>query len=189
MDDDFRKVVDQAIDFLSKGTEKIKDILERVSWFAKIESNFTPEEIQKFSLNEMIEETWGTFDVADRLFIEMELGGDEADFEGNREMMKQLFLELFLESYQAMNETKMSQDLRIKIDIESKDDQLVVYIEDNGPGHEVEDGTRLFDPFRGRKTHNYGLGLSTAWKIAHVHKGDLELIVNKPGKVVFKLSF
>ncbi len=189
MDDDFRKVVDQAVDFLSKGTEKIKEILEKVSWFAKIENNFTPEEIQTFNLKEMIEETWGAFDIADRLFIEMEISGDDVEFEGNREMMKQLFLELFLEAYQAMSDANMKDDLKIKIDLEKKEDETVVYVEDNGPGHDIEEDAKLFDPFRGRKSHNYGLGLSTAWKVANVHGGELELIVNKPGKVVFKISF
>jgi len=189
MDDDFRKVVDQAIDFLSKGTDKIKQILDKVSWFAKIDNNFTLEEIENFDLKELIQETWDAFDVADRLFIEMELNSpDQVSLEGNRSMMKQLFLELFLETYQAMSEAKTSEQMRVKIDIEEKDDQLIIYVEDNGPGHEIEESAKLFDPFAGRKSHNHGLGLATAWKVAQVHKGELELIVNNPGKVVFKLT-
>lgn len=190
MDEDFRKVVDQAVDFLGKGTVKIKEILQKVSWFAKIDNNFLPEEIETFNLKEMIQETWDAFDVADRLFIEMELTGpDDAEFEGVRSMMKQLFLELFLETYQAMSQDKTTEQMVVKINIEPKENELDIYIEDNGPGHEIEDKAKLFDPFQGRKTHNYGLGLATAWKIAQVHKGELELIVNNPGKVVFKLSF
>lgn len=189
MDDDFRKVVDQAIDFLSKGTDKIKQILEKVSWFAKIDNSFNLEDVDNFDLKELIQETWDSFDVADRLFIEMELNGpDQVAFEGNRSMMKQLFLELFLETYQAMSEAKNTEQMRVKIDIEEKDDQLIVYVEDNGPGHEIEESAKLFDPFSGRKSHNHGLGLATAWKVAQVHKGELELIVNNPGKVVFKLN-
>ena len=190
MDEDFRKVVDQAVDFLGKGIEKIKEILEKVSWFAKVDDNFNLAEMETFKLKDIIQEAWDAFSISDRLFIDMELvASNEVEFNGAKLLIKQLFFELFLESYQSMTEKDRSEQMLIKINVEDNDDELNIYVQDNGPGYEIKDNMKLFDPFQGKKAHNHGLGLATAWKIAQIHQGELELIVNSPGKVVFKLSF
>jgi signal transduction histidine kinase len=72
---------------------------------------------------------------------------------------------------------------------------LVVQIEDDGPGIPEDDLPHLFEPFfrvdrsRSRKTGGYGLGLSICKRIVEAHGGDIQA-TNNPGRGArFTLTF
>lgn len=68
-------------------------------------------------------------------------------------------------------------------------DQVMLRIEDNGPG--VPEGIRgtLFEPFVSQgKESGTGLGLALALRIAQAHDGTLELLQSIPGETVFLLT-
>jgi PAS domain S-box-containing protein len=48
-----------------------------------------------------------------------------------------------------------------------------IVVEDNGPGIDKKNISKIFSPFFSTKKNGTGLGLSIAWKIVKVHGGDL----------------
>jgi two-component system NtrC family sensor kinase len=72
----------------------------------------------------------------------------------------------------------------------STPEQIDVVVEDNGPGLPLALREHLFDPFySGRQAgRGRGLGLSTAWRLAKVHGGDLRFISLPNGPTRFVMS-
>lgn len=70
---------------------------------------------------------------------------------------------------------------RAWLEAEDQGTQVVVRIEDDGPGIPPEERARVFEPFyrieasRSRDTGGSGLGLSIARNVAHMHGGGIEL--------------
>ncbi len=74
---------------------------------------------------------------------------------------------------------------RARVELEKIDDQIVVCIDDDGPGIPESECEKVFEPFyriersRSRETGGVGLGLSVARTIVRAHGGDIE-VVNRP---------
>ncbi len=74
---------------------------------------------------------------------------------------------------------------RARVELEKIDDQIVVCIDDDGPGIPESECEKVFEPFyriersRSRETGGVGLGLSVARTIIRAHGGDIE-VVNRP---------
>src|SRR5262249_27313538 len=68
-------------------------------------------------------------------------------------------------------------------------DALALVVEDNGQGPAAGDREHLFDPFySGRKAgRGRGLGLSTAWRLAQEHGGEVRFEGNGTGPTRFVL--
>lgn len=68
-----------------------------------------------------------------------------------------------------------------RIHIWQTPDEVIISIQDNGPGIPQKDWQRVFDPFvrlegsRNRNTGGIGLGMAIARSIAHAHGGDIYL--------------
>ncbi|MFN7098541.1 MAG: sensor histidine kinase [Gammaproteobacteria bacterium] len=73
------------------------------------------------------------------------------------------------------------------VSLQNDKDELIVHVEDDGPGIPTEQLTQVFLPFyrgdnsRSRQTGGTGLGLSVAKDIIHAHGGSIELIRRDPG--------
>ena len=65
--------------------------------------------------------------------------------------------------------------------------ELVVAVEDDGPGLPADLGERVFDPFVSTKETGLGLGLSICRRIAETHGGSLTAAAATTGGTVFTL--
>jgi len=76
---------------------------------------------------------------------------------------------------------------RIEIALSARDGQAIVDVRDSGPGVDLEDRIRIFEPFRqGRAEYESsvkgtGLGLSIAREYVEAHGGSIELIDSERG--------
>ena len=75
----------------------------------------------------------------------------------------------------------------IRLIAESAGDDLLVDVVDAGDAIPPQDAERIFEPFFSTKQGGTGLGLAITRSIAQAHGGDLELHVNRPGAVAFRL--
>lgn len=107
--------------------------------------------------------------------------------EGEYNKIKQVFLNLFINSYQAM-ETTNHPVLHVKSDLKPNG-TVIVTVQDNGIGIPSEIQARLFEPFLTTKKRGTGLGLATVHKIIENHGGQIfvKSEVNKGTK--FTLEF
>ena len=92
-----------------------------------------------------------------------------------------------------VNGCKYSENHTARVQLNFTAKQLIVVVEDDGIGIKSEEQELIFQPFyRGNNSsykQGFGLGLSLAYRIIKLHKGNIEL-ENKPTKgSIFKLGF
>ena len=107
------------------------------------------------------------------------------DIRVDRALMKQVFLNLFLNAIQAMpggGEIVISvQEVSDPEKGETGGRFLQVRLKDSGPGIPPQDLERIFDPFYTTKPHGTGLGLSVVHQILREHEGRIR-VVSEPGR-------
>ncbi len=107
---------------------------------------------------------------------------------GDAHQLMQVFLNLILNSEQAMREVRDRGTLRIRIE---KQEKLVsVIFQDDGPGISPEILPNIFDPFYTTKRpgRGTGLGLSISKAILREHNGNVEATSGPGGGAVFTVT-
>ncbi|HBQ20718.1 MAG: hypothetical protein A2Z91_06990 [Deltaproteobacteria bacterium GWA2_38_16] len=141
-----------------------------------------------FKINHIIEDTLMAFSMDKQAskHIEMKFTPENKNLEikGDKEKIKQIFWNLFLNAAQAMPEGG-----KINIRSYAQDEQLYIDIEDTGEGIDEENIKKIFDPFFTTKPKGTGLGLSMVHKIIEAHQGRIS-VNSKVGKgTTFTLIF
>ena len=95
---------------------------------------------------------------------------------GDPQQLKQIFLNLILNSLQAMNGTG-----RLALAITRRNTELEVAIRDTGTGIVPEHLSRVFEPFFTTKETGTGLGLAVVQHIVEQHGGRID-IQSQPGQ-------
>lgn len=85
---------------------------------------------------------------------------------GRRDKLKQVFLNIILNSYQAMNEAQKPQLL---VSALTEGENLKVRIRDTGSGMSEQTRKKMFEPFHTTKPKGTGLGLAVTHKILEGH--------------------
>lgn len=109
--------------------------------------------------------------------VEEEMRTDGAVMEGDQAQLKQLFLNILLNSVQAMPEGgRISLVIMENAPGDGADHRgLVVTVKDTGRGIAAEDLPRVFDPFFTTKEDGTGLGLSISYGIVSKHGGEVQI--------------
>ena len=105
---------------------------------------------------------------------------------GQADKLKQVFLNLIINAYQALEDTKLAE---IGVSTYEQNGSVFVKIKDNGPGLNPDVKNRIFEPFLTTKPSGTGLGLATAHKILENH-GAIIHVESEPGDgVEFTIEF
>ena len=103
--------------------------------------------------------------------------GPEAYFvSGDAAQLKQVWINLVRNALEAV-----AKGGRVKVNLLRQDNQVVVVVEDNGPGITSEVMAKLGTAFYTTKENGTGLGLSVCYNIIHNHGGKMEVDSN-PGE-------
>jgi two-component system nitrogen regulation sensor histidine kinase NtrY len=100
----------------------------------------------------------------------------------DREQLKRVFVNLFDNAIQAMNQKGR---LWVTTKYDTKRKRAVVMVADEGPGIAPEDQERLFVPYFTRKKTGTGLGLAIVRRIITDHDGQIQAGNNHPKGAVF----
>lgn len=103
--------------------------------------------------------------------LEIDLADDLPQTCGDANQIKQILINLVLNAAEAMGSTGGTVVLRTHTDR----DQVLVMVEDDGPGIEPDHQIRLFEPLFTTKTRGLGLGLAISQEIAQRHGGSLRV--------------
>ena len=100
-------------------------------------------------------------------------------------LLLQAWSNIFTNSIQAMD----GKDREIRLFSEVAAGQIVLSVQDNGPGVAAEIMPRLFEPFFTTKDQGTGLGLSIAYTLAEANGGRLEAMPPEAGGARFVMRF
>ncbi len=122
--------------------------------------------------------------------VHQECGENLPPVRVNFSQIQQALVHLLLNAVQAAG-----QGGSIALRVHREREQLVVEVDDTGPGVAAELRHRIFDPFfttkgaiGGGEVPGSGLGLSFALNIATAHEGSLDLVPSRLGGACFRLS-
>ena len=115
-------------------------------------------------------------------------GPDHLDVTGDPDLLQQAVLNILINAEQAIAQTGRSG--RIVLRTASVGGQVLITIEDNGPGIAPEVLPRIFDPFFTTKTvgQGTGLGLAIVYGIVHEHGGSITAGSSSLGGASFTLQ-
>ena len=167
----------------------IGDEIERVNRIIKRFLDFARPREPEFSLtdiNRVLEETITliSHDADEQDIVLEKKLSTIPDVAADKEQMKQVFLNLFLNALAAMPE---GGKLRVESRIESGM-FVEIILADTGEGISKEDLRRIFEPFFTTKEEGIGLGLSIVKRMIDDHKGSIEVRNNHPKGTVFTVS-
>lgn len=94
----------------------------------------------------------------------------EAHFQGDATLLRQLFLNLLLNAIQSI-----SKQGQITIDAQQEDNSWVLHIKDTGCGISPEELPQVFMPFFTTKEKGTGLGLAASQKTIEAHGGSIRV--------------
>lgn len=105
---------------------------------------------------------------------------------GRPEKLKQAFLNIVINAYQAMGSTKAP---RFVLETFDQQDRVVVSIRDNGSGMDEATRERIFEPFYTTKPKGTGLGLAVTHKILERHDAQVQVKSEVGAGTTFVIDF
>ncbi len=151
-------------------TRRINEILSALLSFSR------PSEIKKEENNiiQILEESLDLISIQSNKYkikITRDYPNTPLLLNSDKAQLKQLFLNILLNSAQAMN---LGGEL--KIEVHPKDNhKILITVTDTGEGIPEDKLDNIFDPFFTTKSGGTGLGLSICYGIIESHKGEIEV--------------
>lgn len=109
--------------------------------------------------------------------VQMSFADDLPSFRVDGGMLEQVFLNLFRNAIEAMeNHGHLTIVGRIGDDGTST---IILEVHDDGCGMDEEEASQMFNPFFTRKKYGTGLGMTQVKKIIDLHQGNIEIISKK----------
>lgn len=105
------------------------------------------------------------------VMISVHIAEDLPRVKADADQLKQVFLNLMTNAVQAMDE----RGGHIRISVDRDRDYMVVRVADDGPGIDVDDLDKVFDPFFTKRDEGTGLGLTIVHRIIDQHEGRVEV--------------
>jgi PAS domain S-box-containing protein len=179
--------VKEALACIVKDADRAKDIVDRMREHIKK----APPRRELFDLNEAINEV---IDMArsaiarNRVSVHTRLTNGLVPVHGDRVQLQQVVLNLILNAVEAMSSVEGgARELSIGTKQSEASDILVV-VQDSGPGIDSEEMERVFAPFYTTKTSGIGMGLSICRSIMAAHGGRLWAEANQPRGAIFQFT-
>jgi C4-dicarboxylate-specific signal transduction histidine kinase len=120
--------------------------------------------------------------------VRTQFGEDLLPIRGDRVQVQQVILNIVINAIDAMSKTSEGpRDLLISTR-KTETDDVLVSVQDSGPGFSPESAERLFDAFYTTKPNGLGIGLSICLSIIEAHQGKLWATPNVPRGAVFQFT-
>ena len=161
-----------------KDTTRAAEIISRIRLLFK---KSTPQR-ELVDVNEVIREMivllWSEA-TRYNILVRTELAADLPPVIGDRVQLQQVFMNLMLNSIDAMKAVDGVRELIMKSQ-QAENDQLLVSVTDTGVGLPLQQADQIFNPFFTTKPHAAGMGLYLSRSIVESHGGRLWAADNPP---------
>jgi signal transduction histidine kinase len=164
------KVRDE-LNLVTEEVLRIRDIVRNLLDFSrqgKRETSFAP-----MSLDDTVKDVLALLQhqlISNQVDVKLDLEGTGTRILGNRNQLKQVFINLFMNAIHAMeNEPRV-----LEITTALVEGTVIATVRDSGSGISQENLSRIFEPFFSTKSMGTGLGLSISYGLIKDHKGTIE---------------
>ena len=100
--------------------------------------------------------------------------GRPSPVRGDRTQLLQVMVNVLLNAIQAMATLPQARR-RLRLTIAGEAGQVVLHVDDDGPGFAPDRLAQAFDPFQGDKASGFGIGLSVCRTILDAHEGRIAI--------------
>jgi C4-dicarboxylate-specific signal transduction histidine kinase len=179
--------VRQALTRITRLGIRVVEIVRRTR--ARVQR--TPSRQEDFEINEAIGEVIalnrGEF-LKNAVLVDTRLAPDLPLVRADRIQVQQVILNLINNAVEAMGEVPDSErELRI-VTCHTSAEEILVTVQDSGPGLGTHKPDRLFDAYYSTKTSGLGLGLSICRSIIEAHEGRLWASPSRPHGASFQFT-
>jgi C4-dicarboxylate-specific signal transduction histidine kinase len=179
--------VREALACVVRDADRAKDIVARMREHIRK----APARKELFDLNAAVEEVIGMVRNAidrNRVLVRTHFMQGMISVRGDRVQLQQVVLNLILNSVEAMSSVAgAARELSVSTNqVETGD--ILVAVQDSGPGVDPEHLERIFAPFYTTKDSGIGMGLSICRSIIAAHGGRLWAEANRPRGAKFQFS-
>ena len=162
--------------------ENINDLITRMLYLAQPpECNYSSTDV-KLTINSIIASLTPIADLKG-VVIKSDIQEDLPAIVADKEQLKKIFINIFYNALEAINENLGE----INIKVFEQDNNVCIYITDNGVGIMQENIKKVFDPLYTTKNNGCGLGLAICKDIITRHKGEIDINSNDGKGTTVKL--
>jgi C4-dicarboxylate-specific signal transduction histidine kinase len=179
--------VREALACIVRDADRGKDIVNRIRDHIKK----APPRNERFDINKAIEEVIEMVQAPidkNRVSVRSHLAAGLTSVWGDRVQLQQVVFNLILNAVEAMG--SLEKGARV-LSISTKQDRtsdILVAVQDSGPGIDPERLDRVFAPFYTTKSSGIGMGLSICRSIIAAHGGRLWAEANRPRGAIFQFT-
>jgi two-component system nitrogen regulation sensor histidine kinase NtrY len=177
-----RAVFDRCIDTILRQVSDIGRMVEEFSSFARMPKP----SVAAFDMGHLLKEAiFAQGMVQPEISFDLKVARAEEIFVGDERLIGQAIGNLLKNAAEAIHRTPQPGDVSGRIEVsldESLDGQLVITIEDNGPGFPEEARERLLEPYVTSREKGTGLGLAIVNRIIMDHGGAISLQNRSDGR-------
>ncbi|MGI0004264.1 MAG: sensor histidine kinase [Candidatus Nitrosotenuis sp.] len=169
-----KKSLDQ-LSLIEDEARKIYHLVEDVLNYVKL----PPLKLQNYSLHDILRKVIEGMQVSDD--VEIHLPKNNPQISCDIDKLEVVFVNLITNAIQAMNESGT-----IIISAKSEQNDIIIEVEDSGPGIDEKHLDKIFEPLFTTKESGTGLGLASCKNIIERHRGTLD-VKNNPTTFTIKL--
>lgn len=152
---------------IDRAIQKIVHLVDDVLNYVRVSDL----ELQKVTISAVLDSAIDSIDIPEGVKIKRE--NADAELTCDIRKMEAVFANIISNSIQAIKD-----EGEIEIRVSEKDNKLLVYVEDTGPGMTPSIIEKIFDPLFTTKSHGTGLGLSICKTIVEQHGGEIRVKSN-----------
>ncbi len=179
-DEESRKNLKRFSENMINQIESLSEIASAFSDFAKMPTV----KFKKIDVNKVIENTLELFRGTKN--IQFQFGAQPGCFiEGDEKQLERVLINLLKNSVQALYSQEKGM---INISTQIKDQNVYIYVQDNGTGIKNEQINKIFLPNFTTKSGGTGLGLAMVKNIIHSFKGTIELLETSEKGTLFLIQ-
>jgi len=177
-DPEYKKLVDECTRIVIEEVNGLRDVVARFREFSRpVDPQMCP-----LDLNRLLQDIAA---MQKDLNIAFDLDEDLGMIDADEARLRQLLMNL---TQNARSATQGISDPRMLMSSRRAGDEVVVRVEDNGPGIPGEDRERVFEPYRSGSVGGLGLGLALVKGIVLAHRGTIEIEDGSLGGACFSFQ-
>ncbi|GAA0815589.1 ATP-binding protein [Colwellia asteriadis] len=164
------------LSFQEKLNARLYDLEQQVNDMLLFSKSGTEQVVAPVVVNDLINSSVQSMDALltkAKAQVNLQLSTEEHTILGNKSALTGAIQNLL---HNALKAAVLTQQTVINIQVYSQENNIYLSVKDNGPGIDVPNKDKIFEPFYTSSSQGTGLGLAVVKSVVNAHQGDVKLI-------------